>query len=147
MITLCGTPNKHRLLYPLINKDEINTRYDKIEYYRDKYKNIRKYLTNIIDLDKSLRLLSLSEIEPNKLKTTFASGFESRTLSSDLDQVKFIRQIKDFYKTKGTEESYKILFRALYGQEVNIIKPSEFLSFQAINPISSQFLNHCGESE
>ena len=63
----------------------------------------------------------------NKLKTTFASGFENRTLNSDLDQVKFIRQIKDFYKTKGTEESYKILFRALYGQEVSIIKPSEFL--------------------
>ena len=63
----------------------------------------------------------------NKLKTTYASGFENRKLDSDLDQVKFIRQIKDFYKTKGTEESYKILFRALYGEEVNIIKPSEFL--------------------
>ena len=62
-----------------------------------------------------------------KLKTTFASGFENRKLDSDLDQVKFIRQIKDFYKTKGTEESYKILFRALYGKEVSIIKPSEFL--------------------
>ena len=63
----------------------------------------------------------------NKLKTTYASGFENRKLSSDIDQVKFIRQIKDFYRTKGTEESYKILFRALYGQEVNIIKPSDFL--------------------
>ena len=62
-----------------------------------------------------------------KLKTTFASGFEQRKLDSDLDQVKFIRQIKDFYRTKGTDESYKILFRALYGEEVNIIKPSEFL--------------------
>ena len=63
----------------------------------------------------------------NKLKTTYASGFENRKLDSDIDQVKFIRQIKDFYRTKGTEESYRILFRALYGQEVNIIKPSEFL--------------------
>ena len=62
-----------------------------------------------------------------KLKTTFASGFEQRKFDSDLDQVKFIRQIKDFYRTKGTDESYKILFRALYGEEVNIIKPSEFL--------------------
>ena len=63
----------------------------------------------------------------NKLKTTFASGFENRKLESDLDQVKFIRQIKDFYKTKGTEESYKILFRALYGEEVDVIQPSQFL--------------------
>ena len=62
-----------------------------------------------------------------KLKTTYASGFENRKLSSDIDQVKFIRQVKDFYRTKGTEESYKILFRALYGQEVDIIKPSDFL--------------------
>ena len=62
-----------------------------------------------------------------KLKTTFASGFEQRKFDSDLDQVKFIRQVKDFYRTKGTDESYKILFRALYGEEVNIIKPSEFL--------------------
>ena len=63
----------------------------------------------------------------NKLKTTYASGFENRKLDSDVDQVKFIRQIKDFYRTKGTEESYKILFRALYGEEVNIVKPSQFL--------------------
>ena len=63
----------------------------------------------------------------NKLKTTFANGFQNRTLDGDVDEVKFIRQIKDFYKTKGTEESYKILFRALYGEEVNIIKPSQFL--------------------
>ena len=63
----------------------------------------------------------------NKIKTTYASGFENRKLDSDLDQVKFIRQVKDFYQTKGTDESYKILFRALYGEEVNIIKPSDFL--------------------
>ena len=63
----------------------------------------------------------------NKLKTTYASGFENRKFDSDLDQVKFIRQIKDFYRTKGTDESYKILFRSLYGEEVDIIKPSEFL--------------------
>ena len=60
----------------------------------------------------------------NKIKTTYASGFENRKLDSDLDQVKFIRQVKDFYQTKGTDESYKILFRALYGEEVKIIKPS-----------------------
>jgi len=61
----------------------------------------------------------------NKLKTTFASGFENRKLSSNLDQVKFIRQVKDFYRTKGTEESYRILFRVLYGKEVNIKNPNK----------------------
>ena len=63
----------------------------------------------------------------NRTKSTFASGFDKRTLDSRVEQVNFIRQVKDFYKTKGTEESYKILFRVLYGEEVNVIKPSEFL--------------------
>ena len=63
----------------------------------------------------------------DKLKSTFANGFQNRTFSGDVNQVQFIRQVKDFFKTKGTEESYKILFRVLYGKEVNVIKPSEFL--------------------
>ena len=40
----------------------------------------------------------------NKLKTTFANGFQNRTLDGSIDEVQFIRQIKDFYRTKGTEE-------------------------------------------
>lgn len=63
----------------------------------------------------------------NNLKSTFANGFQNRTFSGDVNQVQFIRQVKDFFKTKGTEESYKILFRVLYGEEVKVIKPSEFL--------------------
>jgi len=63
----------------------------------------------------------------DKLKDTFANGFQNRTLAGDLDQVNFVRQVKDFYKTKGTEESYKILFKVLFGDDVNIIKPSDFL--------------------
>ena len=63
----------------------------------------------------------------NKLKTTFANGFQNRTLDGSIDEVQFIRQIKDFYRTKGTEETYKILFKVLFGSEVNIIKPSDFL--------------------
>ena len=63
----------------------------------------------------------------NKLKTTFANGFQNRTLDGSIDEVQFIRQIKDFYRTKGTEEAYKILFKVLFGSEVNIIKPSDFL--------------------
>ena len=63
----------------------------------------------------------------DKLKDTFANGFQNRTLTGDLDQANFVRQVKDFYKTKGTEESYKILFKVLFGDDVSIIKPSDFL--------------------
>ena len=63
----------------------------------------------------------------NKLKTSFAPGFEDRSLSGNLNKVNFVRQVKDFYRTKGTEQSYQILFKALYGERVKVIKPSEFL--------------------
>ena len=63
----------------------------------------------------------------NKLKSSFANGFQNRTLDGSIDEVQFIRHIKDFYRTKGTEETYKILFKVLFGSEVNIIKPSDFL--------------------
>ena len=130
---LCLTPMgkrelKHRLLYPLINKDEINTRYDKIEYYRDKYDNIRKYLTNIIDLDKSLRLLSLSEIEPNKLKTTFISYklcLEILRATSKTDD-KFCKYMDEIETTFNfdliTNESIEQMKRSIfnYGEFDNI---------------------------
>ena len=39
----------------------------------------------------------------------------------------FIKQSKDFYSSKGTDQSFEILFRALYGEDVNVIKPRDFL--------------------
>ena len=63
----------------------------------------------------------------SNLKATFANGFQNRTFSSELDQIKFLRQVKDFFKTKGTEEAYKILFKVLYNENVNVLKPSQFL--------------------
>jgi DNA mismatch repair protein MutS len=60
---------KDRLLYPLLDKDKINERYNIIENFRkDKYyENIRDYLKNIQDLEKTLRLISLDMIEPYSL--------------------------------------------------------------------------------
>ena len=74
----------------------------------------------------NLSNLFLREFFSN-IKSTFANGFENRTLYGDIDQVQFIRQVKDFFKTKGTEESYKILFKVLYNEDVNVLKPSQFL--------------------
>ena len=49
-----------------------------------------------------------------KVKTQIAPGFEERTLDSDIDERLFIKQSKDFYSSKGTDQSFEILFRALY---------------------------------
>ena len=62
-----------------------------------------------------------------KTKHQLTPGFESRKLSSDLDQNIFIKQSKDFYLSKGTDRGFEILFKALYNENVKIIRPSEFL--------------------
>ena len=62
-----------------------------------------------------------------KLKTQILPGFQERSLTGNLDQSNFIRQAKDFYKSKGTEEAFKILFGALYDEKVEMVQPQEFL--------------------
>jgi len=62
-----------------------------------------------------------------KSKKQLLPGLEDRTLSSDLDQNIFIKQAKDFYSSKGTDKSFEILFKALYGKSVEIIRPRDFL--------------------
>jgi hypothetical protein len=51
-----------------------------------------------------------------KTKYQLLPGLENRTLSSNINQSLFIKQAKDFYLSKGTDESFKILFNALYGE-------------------------------
>ncbi len=62
-----------------------------------------------------------------KTKNQLLPGLENRTLTEDLNQNIFIKQSKDFYLSKGTDQSYKILFKALYNKDVSVIRPSEFL--------------------
>ena len=62
-----------------------------------------------------------------KTKYQLLPGLEDRSLHSDLNQNVFIKQAKDFYLSKGTDQSFEILFKALYDEEVKIIRPREFL--------------------
>ena len=62
-----------------------------------------------------------------KLKTQFLPGLENRDLSQKLNVPNFIRQAKDFYSSKGTENAFEILFRALYEDAVQVIKPQDYL--------------------
>ena len=81
---------------------------------------------NINSQVKNLSNSILSEFF-KKVKIQFAPGFENESLYKDLDQNLFIKQIRDFYTTKGTDESFRILFKALYNEKVEIIKPQDFL--------------------
>ena len=62
-----------------------------------------------------------------KVKKQITPGFEERSLSDDIDERLFVKQSKDFYSSKGTDKSFEILFRALYGEDVNVLKPRDFL--------------------
>lgn len=69
-----------------------------------------------------------------KLKKQFLPGFEDRNLSEINPEI-FLKQSKDFYSSKGTDKSFKLLFKALYGEDVNIIKPRDFL----LRPSDAQY--------
>ena len=70
-----------------------------------------------------------------KAKHQFLPGLEERSLSTNLNQNVFIKQAKDFYRSKGTDYSFEILFRAIYNEDVKIIKPRDFL----ISPSNAQY--------
>ena len=45
--------------------------------------------------------------------------------TTDINDRHFLKHIKDFYSTKGSEESFRILFRHLYNTEVEIKYPKD----------------------
>jgi len=63
----------------------------------------------------------------NKLKKQVIPGFDDRQLSANINKGLFLKQAKDFYSSKGTDDSFEILFRALYGKDVEVIKPRDYL--------------------
>ena len=70
-----------------------------------------------------------------KLKGQIAPGFEQRDFDDDINQKLFLSRTKDFYQSKGTDESFRILFAALYGEVAEVVKPKDFL----FRPSDAQF--------
>ena len=58
-----------------------------------------------------------------KFKTEFLPGFENRSFTTGTSITNVLTRAKDFYMAKGTDASYKILFKLLYGEEIELIKP------------------------
>ena len=82
----------------------------------------------------NLSVLFLNEFL-TKVKKQVLPGLQTRDLDADLNQPQFIRHSKDFYSTRGTDVSFKILFKALYGENVEIIRPRDYV-------ISPSFANY-----
>jgi hypothetical protein len=82
----------------------------------------------------NLSILFLKEFF-KKVKKQITPEFEDREFYSGLNERLFVKQAKDFYSSKGTDTSFEILFRALFGQDVEVIKPRDFL----IQPSDAQY--------
>jgi len=62
-----------------------------------------------------------------KLKSQIAPGFEERILNYDVNERLFYKHVSDFYRSKGTKNSFEILFKALYNKSVDVIIPSDYV--------------------
>jgi len=61
-----------------------------------------------------------------KFKYEFLPGFESRDFYENISVENIAYKIKDLYSSKGTDQSYKLLFKILYGSDIEIIKPQDY---------------------
>jgi hypothetical protein len=62
-----------------------------------------------------------------KFKSQFLPGFEDRNFTSGISIQNILSRAKDFYTSKGTDQSYKILFAILYGKEIEVISPQDYM--------------------
>ena len=72
----------------------------------------------------------------NKLKVSLTPGLENVDFVSDLNVGNFIKEARTFYESKGTEESFRILFNVLFGVSPKVIDLEQYL----LKPSSSEFL-------
>ena len=77
---------------------------------------------NVNSLVVNLSFLFVTEFY-KKFKKHFLPGLQNKSFSSGLNVENILSRARDFYSSKGTDTSLKILFQVLYGEQVNIIKP------------------------
>jgi len=71
-----------------------------------------------------------------KFKKTFLPGLESTDFQSKLDVGTFIGNSRSLYQTKGTDESFRILFNILYGLTPKVLNLEERL----VKPSSANYV-------
>jgi hypothetical protein len=69
----------------------------------------------------------------DKFKAEFLPGFEGRDFNGSISIENILTSIRTFYASKGTDKSYKLLFKILYGKDIEIIKPQDFTLIPSSN--------------
>ena len=75
---------------------------------------------------KNLSIIFLTEFF-KKIKIQLTPGFEDEEFYEKINESNFIRNIKQFYSSKGTDCSFELLFRALFGEDISIVRPRDFV--------------------
>ena len=55
----------------------------------------------------------------------YLEGFPHTEILSEVDTINLVKNIKDFYSSKGTESSFKFLFRVLFNEEIELKFPRD----------------------
>ena len=63
-----------------------------------------------------------------KLKYTLTPGLENLNFVSDLNVGNFLKEARTLYESKGTDESFRILFNILFGETPKVIDLEQFLT-------------------
>ena len=98
---------------------------DRIEgELQPEFLNFNSTSTDSHDVNSVVQNLSLVFLQEfyRKYKSQFLPGFEERQFTSvNVDNI--LSRARDFYSSKGTDSSLKILFSVLFGKTIEVVKP------------------------
>ena len=90
------------------------------------FETSNKDLHNQGDIVYNLHAIFLLEIF-KKYKRQYAPGFDNLNFYEGIFEPTVVSRLKDFYASKGSDRSFNVLFKALYGTKVSVVKPRDFL--------------------
>ena len=127
---------KHRLLYPSIDVDELNLRYARIAYFRekDRYQFTKQTFRKLIDVEKNIRRMGLGIMKPDDFcKGKLSYDFVNRWLTSEVIDDSIwtlypgIESIVEKYHTFYNEVVGLFDFKALYQENQSYFQPGHFV--------------------
>jgi DNA mismatch repair protein MutS len=125
---------KERLLNPINNKYELINRYNKIEKYLENnlYKNINKFLSNIIDLERIKRKIILKKIQPcewGSIAISLENAIEVFKLT-DENLIENVESIINTYSSLNLDECSKYNINDI---KSNIFNVGVYLELDKLN--------------
>lgn len=123
---------KNALLTPLINKDEINKRYDAIDVIKENYEKFKKKLVNIIDIERMHRKMSLGILNPSDFSNLHYNYIYVRKLFRDICNNQKLKYLINSDMKKGLKK--------LVNEYTKLFNIEEMTKYN-LNDITNSFFN------